>query len=230
MPGQATYTAAKAALVGLTQSLALEVVQDGITVNLVAPGLIATPSQPTSRRGRRLPVLRSGQDTGRNRCVRSVSRVRVGIVRHRCGVGGRRRSTTCRNPEVVTRALTDATSRRRRRHDESYALRSRNPRHCQTPAWAARMTFSPRGASASASSFDTRLSSECVLAPRGSVAPSRPPSWEDRPGGQASPDDLTGNTDDYRAGWNRLTTTALAPIWLPAPMMIGPRTFAPRRW
>lgn len=45
MPGQATYTAAKAALVGLTQSLALEVVQDGITVNVVAPGLIATSSQ-----------------------------------------------------------------------------------------------------------------------------------------------------------------------------------------
>lgn len=45
MPGQATYTAAKAALTGLTQSLALEVVEHGITVNLVAPGYIATPSQ-----------------------------------------------------------------------------------------------------------------------------------------------------------------------------------------
>jgi len=45
MPGQATYTAAKAALAGLTQALAIEVVQDGITVNLLAPGFIATPSQ-----------------------------------------------------------------------------------------------------------------------------------------------------------------------------------------
>lgn len=45
MAGQATYTAAKAALAGLTQSLALEVIQHGITVNLVAPGFIATPSQ-----------------------------------------------------------------------------------------------------------------------------------------------------------------------------------------
>lgn len=45
MPGQATYTAAKAALVGLSQSLALEVVGHGITVNVVAPGYVATPSQ-----------------------------------------------------------------------------------------------------------------------------------------------------------------------------------------
>ncbi|QEN14941.1 SDR family NAD(P)-dependent oxidoreductase [Mycolicibacterium sp. ELW1] len=45
MPGQSTYTTAKAALVGLTQSLALEVVNKGVTVNLVAPGYIATGSQ-----------------------------------------------------------------------------------------------------------------------------------------------------------------------------------------
>lgn len=45
MHGQATYTAAKAALVGLTRSLALEVVRDGITVNVVAPGFIGTTSQ-----------------------------------------------------------------------------------------------------------------------------------------------------------------------------------------
>lgn len=45
MAGQATYTAAKAAVVGLTRALALEVVQDGITVNVVAPGFIATGSQ-----------------------------------------------------------------------------------------------------------------------------------------------------------------------------------------
>ncbi|MGW4825308.1 SDR family NAD(P)-dependent oxidoreductase [Streptomyces sp. NPDC004227] len=45
MPGQATYTAAKAGLVGLSRSLALEVVRDGITVNVVAPGYVATGSQ-----------------------------------------------------------------------------------------------------------------------------------------------------------------------------------------
>ncbi len=45
MPGQSTYTAAKAGLVGLSRALALEVVGDGVTVNVVAPGYIATGSQ-----------------------------------------------------------------------------------------------------------------------------------------------------------------------------------------
>lgn len=45
MPGQSTYTAAKAGLVGLSRALALEVVGSGVTVNVVAPGYIATGSQ-----------------------------------------------------------------------------------------------------------------------------------------------------------------------------------------
>ena len=45
MPGQSTYTAAKAGLIGLSRSLALEVVQTGVTVNVVAPGYITTRSQ-----------------------------------------------------------------------------------------------------------------------------------------------------------------------------------------
>jgi 3-oxoacyl-[acyl-carrier protein] reductase len=45
MPGQSTYTAAKAGLVGLSRALALEVVADGVTVNVVAPGYISTGSQ-----------------------------------------------------------------------------------------------------------------------------------------------------------------------------------------
>jgi 3-oxoacyl-[acyl-carrier protein] reductase len=41
--GQAGYAAAKAGLVGLTKSVAREIATRGITVNVVAPGLIQTP-------------------------------------------------------------------------------------------------------------------------------------------------------------------------------------------
>ncbi len=45
--GQSNYAAAKAGLVGLTRSLGLELARDGICVNCVAPGLIATPKAQT---------------------------------------------------------------------------------------------------------------------------------------------------------------------------------------
>lgn len=40
--GQAHYAAAKSALIGATRSLAVELAQKHITVNAVAPGMIAT--------------------------------------------------------------------------------------------------------------------------------------------------------------------------------------------
>jgi 3-oxoacyl-[acyl-carrier protein] reductase len=45
MPGQSTYTAAKAGLVGFSRALALEVISRGVTVNVVAPGYVETGSQ-----------------------------------------------------------------------------------------------------------------------------------------------------------------------------------------
>jgi 3-oxoacyl-[acyl-carrier protein] reductase len=42
-PGQTNYAAAKAGMIGMAKSLAAEIAGRGITVNCIAPGLIATP-------------------------------------------------------------------------------------------------------------------------------------------------------------------------------------------
>jgi 3-oxoacyl-[acyl-carrier protein] reductase len=42
-PGQGNYTAAKAGLIGMSKSLALEVASRNVTVNCVAPGFIKSP-------------------------------------------------------------------------------------------------------------------------------------------------------------------------------------------
>jgi 3-oxoacyl-[acyl-carrier protein] reductase len=66
-PGQANYAAAKAGLVGMSKALAQEVAARGITVNVIAPGFIATPmtdaltdDQKAALAGR-IPLGRLGQ-------------------------------------------------------------------------------------------------------------------------------------------------------------------------
>lgn len=60
--GDAAYHAAKAGMVGLTRAMAIETANQGITVNAVAPGWIATPSSTSYelKMGELTPVGRSG--------------------------------------------------------------------------------------------------------------------------------------------------------------------------
>lgn len=60
--GESAYAAAKAALVGLTHALALEVAARGVTVNAVAPGWIATEASTPAERAaaRHTPPGRAG--------------------------------------------------------------------------------------------------------------------------------------------------------------------------
>jgi len=61
-PGLAAYSAAKAGMEGLMRAVALETARDGITVNAVEPGWIATASSTDAERGPALytPVGRAG--------------------------------------------------------------------------------------------------------------------------------------------------------------------------
>ncbi len=70
-PDHVHYTAAKAGIVGLVRTLALDVAGDGITVNAVAPGVVVTPqsSDPVNSLGQEglesfaatVPVGRNGR-------------------------------------------------------------------------------------------------------------------------------------------------------------------------
>ena len=92
MPGSRPTPPPRPGWWGLSRALALEVVGDGVTVNVVAPGYIATGSQLPFEAAAAAagPIGRSGTPTDRRVCA--VPRARVGVVCHRRGAGRRRRA------------------------------------------------------------------------------------------------------------------------------------------
>lgn len=70
-PGESAYSAAKAAMVGLTHALALEVGGQGVTVNAVAPGWIATEAATPEEvlAGKATPLGRAGRPDEVAACV-----------------------------------------------------------------------------------------------------------------------------------------------------------------
>jgi 3-oxoacyl-[acyl-carrier protein] reductase len=55
--GQANYAAAKAGLIGMSKALAQEVAPRGVTVNVVAPGFVATPMTEKLNEAQRAALL-----------------------------------------------------------------------------------------------------------------------------------------------------------------------------
>jgi 3-oxoacyl-[acyl-carrier protein] reductase len=73
--GSSAYATAKAAITGMTRSIALEYGRQGITCNAVLPGWIATESSSPAelRAGRKTPVGRAGTPDEVAACVRFLA-------------------------------------------------------------------------------------------------------------------------------------------------------------
>ena len=102
LPNRFVYGASKAAVIGLTKSVAADYVQKGMRCNAIAPGTVDTPSLgarinafPDPVEARRMFIAR--QPMGRlatargNRAARRVPRIRRSGIRHRERVFMRRR-------------------------------------------------------------------------------------------------------------------------------------------
>jgi 3-oxoacyl-[acyl-carrier protein] reductase len=81
-PGQANYAAAKAGLIGMTKTIAVEVARRGVTVNAIAPGLIVT-DMTADLDGQLLaaiPARRAGTPEDVAACVRFLASEQAGYV------------------------------------------------------------------------------------------------------------------------------------------------------
>ena len=95
-PGQANYSASKAAVIGMTRTVARELAGRKVTVNAIAPGFIETEMtaalapamlEEDQENG---PAQADGPARGDRRC-RAVLRVPGQRIHHRPGADGRRR-------------------------------------------------------------------------------------------------------------------------------------------
>ncbi len=80
--GQSNYAAAKAGLIGMTRTIAVEVARRGVTVNAIAPGLIDTEMTRGLSNGlaERVPARRSGTPEDVAACVRFLASEQAGYV------------------------------------------------------------------------------------------------------------------------------------------------------
>lgn len=81
-PGQANYAAAKAGLIALTKTAAVEVARRGVTVNAVAPGWIETAMTAEVPTGllAAVPARRAGRPEEVAACVRFLASEEAGYV------------------------------------------------------------------------------------------------------------------------------------------------------
>ncbi len=81
-PGQSNYAAAKAGLIGMTKTIAVEVARRGVTVNAIAPGLIET-DMTAGLEGSLLanvPARRAGTPAEVAACARFLASEQAGYV------------------------------------------------------------------------------------------------------------------------------------------------------
>jgi 3-oxoacyl-[acyl-carrier protein] reductase len=80
--GQANYAAAKAGLIGMTKTIAVEVARRGVTVNAIAPGLIETDmtADLDGELLRAVPARRAGSPEDVAACARFLASEQAGYV------------------------------------------------------------------------------------------------------------------------------------------------------
>ena len=84
--GQANYAASKAAIIGMSKSLAQEIASRGITINCVAPGFIDTPMTQTLNEDQKekivasIPAQRLGEGDDIAACVAFLASDQAGYI------------------------------------------------------------------------------------------------------------------------------------------------------